>query len=47
MTEALRKGVTVLPEGTTGANQQVLPFSANLLPASIATGTPVKSVVKR
>ncbi|WP_428419902.1 lysophospholipid acyltransferase family protein [Methylibium sp.] len=49
MAEALRAGdtVAVFPEGTTGEGRTLLPFHANLLQASIATGTPVQPVALR
>ncbi len=49
MAEALTAGdtVAVFPEGTTGEGHTLLPFHANLLQASIATGTPVQPVALR
>lgn len=49
MAEALTAGdtVAVFPEGTTGEGHALLPFHANLLQASIATGTPVQPVALR
>lgn len=47
--QALKAGdpVAVFPEGTTSDGHGVLPFHANLLQASIATGTPVQPVALR
>ena len=49
MAEALRAGdtVAVFPEGTTGLGREPLPFHANLLQSTIATGVPVQPVALR
>lgn len=49
MAEALSAGdtVAVFPEGTTGLGREPLPFHANLLQSTIATGVPVQPVALR
>ena len=49
MAQALSSGdtVAVFPEGTTGLGRELLPFHANLLQSTIATGVPVQPVALR